>query len=386
MNEVSLPNTHDQPTFPRGFLPTPDPLLRLPPGCEAWDALGAELHKLVLSDYLRGRVQDLPPFPLAALSSKAEHWRAASLFAYISSLYVLGTSGQLLPRIPAVVAVPFHAVATRLGIPPILSYALQAMVNWRRIDPAGPIAAGNLTLLHNFLGGMDEEWFVTLHIEIEAKAGAALRVLAPAQAAATNDNAETLIAHLQTVGDTLQTMYDILGRMTEHCDPYIYYHRVRPFMFGWKDNAALPEGVLYEGVADYGGKPVQLRGETGAQSGIIPAIDAALGIHHERDEMRVYLMEMRDYMPPRDRSFVEALEQGPSIRQYVAAHATAQPALRDAYNYAVEKLTQFRTRHIEFAALYILKPAQTTDAVGTGGTPFTYYLKKHKQETAAHLL
>jgi indoleamine 2,3-dioxygenase len=60
--------------------------------------------------------------------------------------------------------------------------------------------------------------------------------------------------------------------------------------------------------------------------------------------------------------------------------------LRAAYNYAVEKLTEFRTRHIEFAALYILKPAQTTDAVGTGGTPFTYYLKKHKTETAAHLL
>jgi indoleamine 2,3-dioxygenase len=379
-------NRNDTFPFPRGFLPDPDPLLHLPAGCEAWDALGAELHKLVVSDHLRDRVQALPAFPLDVLQTEAALWRAASLLAYISSLYVLGSRGQLLPRIPAVVAVPFHAVATRLGIPPILSYALQAMVNWRRIDPAGPIAAGNLTLLHNFLGGMDEEWFVTLHIEIEAKAGAALRVLAPAQAATLTADSATISAHLQTIGDTLQTMHDILGRMTEHCDPYIYYHRVRPFMFGWKDNAALPEGVLYEGVPAYDGKPVQLRGETGAQSGIIPAIDAALGIHHERDEMRVYLMEMREYMPPRDRAFVEALEQGPSIRQYVAARATAQPVLRAAYNYAVEKLTEFRTRHIEFAALYILKPAQTTDAVGTGGTPFTYYLKKHKTETAAHLL
>ncbi|MCB0107054.1 MAG: hypothetical protein KDE53_14135, partial [Caldilineaceae bacterium] len=309
-----------------------------------------------------------------------------SLLAYVSSLYVLGSRGEPVARIPAVVAVPFHAVATRLGIPPILSYALQAMYNWRRVDPDGPIAAGNLTLLHNFLGGMDEEWFVTLHIEIEAKAGRALRVLQPAQQAVEDDDPTTLIAHLQTIGDTLQVMYDILGRMTERCDPYIYYHRVRPFMFGWKDNAALPDGVLYEGVAAFGGKPVQLRGETGAQSGIIPAIDAALGIRHERDEMRIYLMEMRDYMPPRDRDFVEALEAGPSIRGYVAAQATTQPALRGAYNYAIEKLIQFRMRHIEYAALYILKPAQTTDAVGTGGTPFTYYLKKHRKETEAHLL
>ncbi|MCB0061731.1 MAG: hypothetical protein KDE19_06435 [Caldilineaceae bacterium] len=372
--------------FNRGFLPDPDPRLQLPAGCEAWDALGAELHKLVLSDHLRQQVEALPPFPLNTLTAEADHWRAASLFAYVSSLYVLGSNGQPVPRIPAVLAVPFHAVATKLGIPPILSYALQAMVNWRRIDPTGPIAAGNLTLLHNFLGGMDEEWFVTLHIEIEAKAGRALSILAPAQQAVIDDDPATLIAHFQTIADTLQTMYEILGRMTERCDPYIYYHRVRPFMFGWKDNAALPEGVLYEGVSAFGGKPVQLRGETGAQSGIIPAIDAALGIHHERDEMRVYLMEMREYMPPRDRAFVAALEQGPSIRAYVEKQRVPCPTLCDAYNYAVEKLAQFRTRHIEFAALYILKPAQGQAAVGTGGTPFTYYLKKHKQETEAHRL
>jgi indoleamine 2,3-dioxygenase len=377
---------HNQPTFPRGFLPDPDPLTRLPAGGAAWDALGAELPKLVLSDYLRTTVDAMPPFPLASLQCEADYWRAASLLAYVSSLYVLGSRGEPVARIPATVAVPFHTVATRLGIPPILSYALQAMHNWRRIDPTGPIAAGNLTLLHNFLGGMDEEWFVTLHIEIEARAGAALRVLQPAQQATVDDDPATLITHLQTVGDTLQTMHDTLGRMTERCDPYIYYHRVRPFMFGWKDNAALPDGVLYEGVTAYGDNPVHLRGETGAQSGIIPAIDAALGIRHERDEMRVYLMEMRDYMPPRDRAFVEALEQGPSIRDYIANRAAAQPALRTAYNYAVEKLAQFRTRHIEYAALYILKPAQTTDAVGTGGTPFTFYLKKHRKETEAHLL
>lgn len=379
-------NLPDQRTFTNGFLPEPDPLHRLPSGCEAWVALGADLHKLILSDHLRQRVHDLPPFPISALQTDAERWRAANLFAYITSLYVLGLNGESMPRIPAVLAVPFYTVATELGIPPILSYALQAMYNWRRIDPNQPIVAGNLTLLQNFLGGMDEEWFVTLHIEIEATAGSALRVLVPAQNAALQDDPTTVVSHLETVGSTLQTIHDILGRMQERCDPYIYYHRVRPFMFGWKDNAAFPEGVVYEGVTAYGERPIQLRGETGAQSSIIPAIDAALGIHHERDEMRVYLMEMRDYMPPRDRTFIEELEEGPSIRQYVVERGTSHMALRDAYNYAVEMLTQFRRYHIEFAALYILKPAQQTEAVGTGGTPFTFYLKKHIQETDTHRL
>ena len=102
--------------------------------------------------------------------------------------------------------------------------------------------------------------------------------------------------------------------------------------------------------------------------------------------MRIFLVELRDYMPPDDRVFVEQLEQGPLIRRFVIDQRHAAANLRDAYNFAIEKLTQFRALHIEYAARYILKPAQKTEAVGTGGTPFTFYLNKHKKETEAHLL
>ena len=166
-------------------------------------------------------------------------------------------------------------MAATLGVPPILSYAFQAMVNWRRIDPAGPVAVGNLVLLQNFLGGMDEEWFVTLHITIEAAAGRALAHLLPAQAAVTQGEDAAVAYALHEVAATLQTLHDLLGRMEERCDPYIYYHRVRPFMFGWKDNPAMPGGLIYEGVTAFGGQPQQFRGETGAQSGVIPAIDGS---------------------------------------------------------------------------------------------------------------
>lgn len=51
-------------------------------------------------------------------------------------------------------------------------------------------------------------------------------------------------------------------------------------MSGWRGNPALPAGLVYEGVSDV---PVQLYGETGAQSSIVPAFDAALGITHQQD-------------------------------------------------------------------------------------------------------
>ena len=71
----------------------------------------------------------------------------------------------------------------------------------------------------------------------------------------------------------------------------------------------LPEGVIYEGVEAYGGRPQQFRGETGAQSSIVPALDAMLGVGHKEDALRTYLQEMRTYMPPAHRAFIEALEE-----------------------------------------------------------------------------
>jgi indoleamine 2,3-dioxygenase len=46
--------------------------------------------------------------------------------------------------------------------------------------------------------------------------------------------------------------------------------------------------------------------------------------------------------------------------------------------------------HLEYAAAYIFRQAQTDaknpHAVGTGGTPFMEYLKKHRDETAENLV
>lgn len=108
--------------------------------------------------------------------------------------------------------------------------------------------------------------------------------------------------------------------MPEQCDPYIYYNRVRPYIHGWKDNPALPQGLIYSGVRAYRNQPQLFRGETGAQSSIIPAFDAALGIVHQSDPLKIYLQEMHEYMPPQHREFILQIEKNPVIRDYVIAH------------------------------------------------------------------
>ena len=61
-------------------------------------------------------------------------------------------------------------------------------------------------------------------------------------------------AELQGEHESLRAMFAALLRMPELCDPYIYFHRVRPYIFGWKDQPALPDGVfLSRAETDIGG-------------------------------------------------------------------------------------------------------------------------------------
>jgi len=287
-----------------------------------------------------------------------------------------------------VLAAPWHQVAESLGRPPVLSYSSYALHNYFRFDPSREIECGNLALIQNFLGGIDEEWFILIHVEIERKAGPAMAALSACLDAAEEADAERLEALLMQVESSLRAMYAALRRMPEWCEPFIYYHRVRPYIHGWKNHPDLPEGVIYEGVEAYGGRPQQFRGETGAQSSIVPALDAMLGVGHKEDVLSTYLREMRYYMPPAHRAFIEALEKRESVRPF-AQRAGRRP-LTSAYNACVEALENFRSLHFEYAATYIFQQAQTDaknpHAVGTGGTPFMEYLKKHRDETGRNRL
>jgi indoleamine 2,3-dioxygenase len=373
----------------RGFLSSLDPCEELPPAFRPWEEIAFDLPKLLAAGRLRTVLKKLPVIDSTQLQDTSQDQRAMLLLSYFGHGYVWGDA-EPADHIPAGVAVPWEEVAKRLGRPPVLSYASYALSNWRRLDHMGPISLGNIVLLQNFLGGIDEEWFILVHVDIEAKAAPALSAMVQAQQAVLEDLPGELLQHLTTMAGALEEIYGTLLRMPEHCDPYIYFHRVRPYIHGWKDHPAIPQGITYEGVTAYGGRPRQFRGETGAQSSIIPSLDAALGVVHKDDPLRPYLMEMREYMPPQHRAFIEAIENGPSVRKYVLENSQKDPVLRDAYNECVHCLERFRSKHLEYASRYVhkqsLQSPYNPTGRGTGGTPFVPYLKKHRDETSEHLI
>ena len=365
-----------------GYMQHTEPVATLPPGNEAWDEMGKNLPKYLMGTNFRQRVKDLPEFKIDTLKTDGQIRRAFLVLSYIGQAYQW-SDNEPAHVLPAVLAEPWYEVGKLVGRPPILSYTSYSIDNWYLLDKKSPIECGNIALLQCFLGGQDEEWFILIHIEIEKKAGKALKAIEDSQKAVAAQDLDALEKALRNLRDGIKAMYDVLARMPERCDPYVYFHRVRPYIFGWKNNPSLPNGVVYEGVEEYQGKGQTFRGETGAQSAIVPALDAVLGIVHEQDQLRDYLMEMRQYMPPMHVKFIEAAENGPSVRNFVMA--CNKESIKKLFNEAVELVADFRALHLEYAGTYIHAQSQKTpgnpSAVGTGGTPFMVYLRKHRDET-----
>ena len=121
---------------------------------------------------------------------------------------------------------------------------------------------------------------------------------------------------------------------------------------------------------------------------IVPSMDALFGVKHSDDPLKAFLDELHFYRPVPHRRFIEDLGAKSNLRGFVSA--SGSQSLKDAFNANLEQVVRFRTRHLEYAASYINKQASSEPGndpdVGTGGTPFMKYLKKHRDENAAQLV
>lgn len=349
-----------------------------------------DLSALLTSGRVRHFLDRLPDPGVAAWAesaSEAELRAAMVRYGFLVQAYVWGEE-RAPASLPANIAVPVAAIADALGQAPLLPYSSYVLDNWARLDEGGDIALDNIAMIQNFLGGADENWFVLIHVAIEAAAGRALELACELlDCAAANDVAGAAV-RLDEMAVVWARINAIFDRMPERCDPYIYYQRVRPYIHGWANNPALPDGLIYDGVARFGGVGQAFRGQTGSQSSIVPSMDALFGVVHSSDPLRAYLDELHQYRPVQHRRFIDDLRAQSTLRAFVIASGDA--ALTSAFNANITHVADFRTRHLEYAASYINKQASTgagnNPDVGTGGTPFMKYLKKHRDENRAQLL
>ena len=356
--------------------------------------------------------------PVLVLTHEAERERAFGALAFLASAYVhAGGSGSASPcpgaalaselpaghpPLPPCAAAPPAAttggatpvtlppalggsllrLAEALDRPPILDYASCVLLN-----TVGPpqLEPEDVTIRRTFSGTESERWFYAIHVAIEAHGARALASIATARAAQAGGGSPdaAVLAGLRSVRDALRAANATLKRMPERCCDEQFYSVVRPFLQGWPAG-----GVVYTA----GGSAQTHQGASGAQSSLLPAVDAWLGVKHARKAS----VSLRRSMPDAHRRCLAELEAAPSVRAFVVGLAAGRGAeLRSAYNEAVRELLGFRRLHAGFAALYIRGAAKRAalkagavvekEEVGTGGTDFTAFLREYAEETRAVL-
>ncbi|KAF9936771.1 hypothetical protein BGZ65_002055 [Modicella reniformis] len=115
-------------------------------------------------------------------------------------------------------------------------------------------------------GTFDETWFDIVSISVEVEGGAALQPSLNAMQAVRDDDLKVVSENLKTALSQLEKVGKLLPRMFEKCDPSVFYWKIRKFLEGSENMAALglPNGLEYQGVNNNERK--HFMGATGGQS------------------------------------------------------------------------------------------------------------------------
>ncbi|HTW89894.1 MAG TPA: hypothetical protein VMD75_18000 [Candidatus Binataceae bacterium] len=377
MLENSAFETSIAPKFRRrGFLPEEDPLTAFPADSEfaMLDEIGRDLPSLLHDHGFReyARTLNIPLWPDAPV--RLRQLPELRLYyirtSFLASAYVNQVGEEPARVLPANLAAPLCRVCALLNRPPILSYDGYALYNWKRFRDDLPIALGNIDTIQNFVHLYDEHWFILVHVEIEALDARILDAIASIEAGFATGDLSSLDGALSTIAGTVNEQVGVLRRIPEKMDPALYYRTFRPYIRFF-------ENVYYEATADgtNGGSTgirINFRGETGAQSSVMPALVAFMKIPHKPSMLTNHLVDMRNYMPAEHRELLKDIEAMPSVRQY---------ADRQAFNAVLDAVAEFRSVYYGWAQEYINR--WTDDPRGTGGTPYMEWLKQLIDETLA---
>jgi len=362
-----------------GFLPEHDPLMGFPSSSEfaQLDEIGRDLPSLLQDPGFRvyARALDIPLWPenRVMASDLPELGLYYVRVGFLASAYINQVGQQPSKVLPANLALPLCRACKLLNRPPILSYDGYALYNWKRFDKNGPIALGNIDTFQNFVHLYDEHWFILVHVEIEAIAARILDAIATVQAALDANALAPIDDAVRNIAGAVNEQVRVLRRIPEKMDPALYYKTFRPYIRFFENveyEAEVAGGRVAAGSAAR--LRINFRGETGAQSSIMPLLVAFMKIPHRPSMLTNHLIDMRNYMPAEHRALIAAVEAMPSIRAM---------ASKQNYNAVLDAIAEFRSVHYGWAQEYINR--RTDDPRGTGGTPYMQWLKQLIDETLA---
>lgn len=349
-----------------GFLPN-HPIGVLNYHFKEWEEIMYDLPNLVKNKSLRNAILACPNFEHSKLETNEQYKRGYVILSMLSNAYLF--SDTSIDLLPSKLAVPLVITANKLGINPVLTHATVDLYNWCLIDAKQPISLENLKSQNLITGTMDESWFYLIMIMIEKIGGHVIMCILDLK----NSDESKITQLLLSILLDLKEICSVIKRMNEKCSPEIFYHKLRPYLSGSKNNDSLPNGIIYEGVSR---EPFKFYGGSAAESSLFQVIDAAFGIHHSCD----YFVEIRDYMPKKHKDFINYVEKNINVRTLI----DDDPKLLEIYQSCVNTITTFRNLHYGLIHQYIIKmsSSQEDNLKGSGGTELSKFLKTSIRETS----
>jgi indoleamine 2,3-dioxygenase len=299
--------------------------------------------------------------------------------------------------LPQNIARPLHLLAQIFQRKPWLEYASGYVLANSDFGPK--ITPHDINLFRSWHGGADEFYFQTIHSVIEWETPQLFSALNSVFLNIHTSNAIGVRNAMANGISITQRMLATLKLMPKLSRPAYYSADVRPQIQGLVGNTGEGKlfeerGVFFEGCGNdrYEGKSGlwlnDIRGQTGAQSSIIPLLDSTLGITEfygaNDNPLSQMLLDFRDYRPT---PHAELLVRVENTQKTLGARATLKHIAPLQLAHWCHTICQFREFHYYLAMAYIVKPGLKNQPVnqsrniGTGGSPTPSYLPQNVKFT-----
>jgi len=376
-------------TEKNGFLPLNTPMRQLPEDYKELEEILANLPELLHHPSQSAVFEKVNKLPLYQIPDTLDSELTQALFrdySILTAAYIL--EGKNIPRylVPQQLSVPFYKLSQLIDEPLIMSYDSYCLYNFYSVD--GSQLWENLRLIRKFHGGLEEASFILIHSEIEYQTPDLIRSYNLLMNGLKSNSMAEIKKGLTLLREVQERIIVTQLKMFNASNPKNYVPFVRPWIFGYKNNPDFPNGVVFENC--FNNEPQFLRGETGAQSTIIPSLDIVLGISHKDDPLLVMLKELEAYRPVPHRQYLnhlrevffdktqdpnESMDRQHRLRKFIQNDEEASRL----FNECVRNVFEFRSIHVAYSDVYIARYTDKKEA--TGGSPYKVYLRKHRDES-----
>lgn len=301
-------------------------------------------------------------------------------YSFLTSAYLLAPAhfnyidtkkyGKAHTVLPSQIAEPFVIVSKKLDVYPFIDYHYSySLGNYVKIDKSKGYEWENLAMAAKFSGMDDERGFIMLHVDINQHSpelvGSILDYLKSDEDKSVNQSLSKCLSAMKKINERRQIMWQ--------ASRWKHYNDFRVFIMGIKGNDEIfGDGVIYEGVSD---KPVQYRGQTGAQDNIIPTADIFTGVigYYPTNDLTKYLLDLRSYRPKCIQNFLSDIksEMGDN-RLFNNLKESKNEKGFCLLLQILDEIYYFRNGHWQFVQKYIM--ANTKYAKATGGTPIISWI------------